>query len=456
MARMSFFLTRHLFLNPNSWEDFVMKYLFRFAVIILGVLPVFKLYAGNTWLDEERTDNAAAIFVENWSARNTAIERGYTLLAIEISPADLVFTRETREYVARYTLDVLIYDKKNELVEEKFFKDIIKTPSYDQTIQYKWNRLFSMRFHLDDGEYQAELRLTDEHTRQEHIKRVSFEVHTTNSFNLDVSDILLARRNEVEQDDGEVVRSILPFPPRLYGAEEPCLYCYFEIYNQEIQQGDSIEYTISYVDPENRQQVLTRKKVWYNTHKLPVMYSFDTADLAPGTYRLLVEIHTEFGEFQLEREKTFLVYQSPIDLRFKSYQKILEEIRLIATKEEWKALQDIPVPLQQEAINNFWKQKDPTPETQRNEVLTEFYRRINLARRFFSRVNPKGMTLTDQGKVYVMLGAPDKILRQVTDTFHRQVEVWLYPHQKLQVVFQDDFGFGDYHLIAPYTLLSDL
>ncbi len=456
MARMSFFLIRHLSFHPHTRKESVMKYIINLFVIVISILPFSRLLADGTWLDEERHDDAAAIFVEHWSAKACNGDKGYTLLVVEISPADLVFTRVARQYVAQYVLDILIYDKKHELVAEKLFRDDVKVHSFDQTLQYGWNRLFSVRFQLDDGEYLAELRLTDEHTSREHVKVIPFEVHATNSFTLDVSDVLLARRNEVETEDGELVRSILPFPPKIYGAEEPRLYCYFEIYNQEIKKGDSIEYTISYVDPGNRQRVLTRKKVWYNAHKLPVMYSFETADLAPGTYRLLVEIHTESGDFQLEREKPFLVYQSPIDLRFKSYKKILEEIRLIATREEWQALQHIPPSMQQAAINDFWKRKDPTPGTVRNEVLTEFYRRINLAQRFFSRVNRKGMTLTDRGKVFVILGAPDKILRQVTDTFNRQVEVWLYQHQKLQVVFQDDFGFGDYHLIAPYTLLSDL
>ena len=455
MARMSSYLTQNY---SSKHCGFKMFAFISNRKIVWGMLfSIFSLlYAGENWLESEAYGNSANIFVEVWSGKEKCDVSGYTQFFIEIAPTDLVFTLGRQGYFSAYTFNVVILNKNREVVQEKIFQDTIRVRSYAETVQYGWNRLFSMRFMLPDGEYFAFLNLVDNHSGREMSKSVRFEVHNSNSFALDVSDVLLARRDEVETNNQETVSSVLPFPPKIYGADQHELYCYFEIYNRDVQPGDSIYYTISYIDPLNRQKIVTEKCIWYNTQKIPVMYSFNTAELAPGTYKLLVQIHNKDNNFQLEREKIFLVYQSPIDLRFKLFSDMLEELRLISTKEELEALKTVPESQRQVAVNNFWKKRDPSPGTPRNELLTEFYRRLNFARQNFWQVCRNGGKLTDQGKVYVIMGAPDRIVRQMTESFNGQMEIWFYQQQKLQVVFRDDCGFGDYRLIAPYSLLSDL
>ncbi|NIV16727.1 MAG: hypothetical protein GWN62_37410, partial [Aliifodinibius sp.] len=66
--------------------------------------------------------------------------------------------------------------------------------------------------------------------------------------------------------------------------------------------------------------------------KIPVMYSFDTERLKPGEYQMLVQIRSKNSPFELERSNRFTVYQSPTDLRFKTYDKLLKELKLIASE----------------------------------------------------------------------------------------------------------------------------
>jgi GWxTD domain-containing protein len=57
----------------------------------------------------------------------------------------------------------------------------------------------------------------------------------------------------------------------------------------------------------------------------------------------------------------------------------------------------------QKAIALFWVRRDPTPGTPRNEFHEEFDARVAFADREFKFRNKRG-SLTDQGKVYILLG----------------------------------------------------
>jgi GWxTD domain-containing protein len=58
----------------------------------------------------------------------------------------------------------------------------------------------------------------------------------------------------------------------------------------------------------------------------------------------------------------------------------------------------------------FWARRDPTPNTPRNEFREEFDRRVQVADQNFSSNRVKG-SLTDQGKILILFGAPTRAAR---------------------------------------------
>ena len=109
-------------------------------------------------------------------------------------------------------------------------------------------------------------------------------------------------------------------------------------------------------------------------------------------------------------------------------------------------------------IESFWKKRDPTPQTPENEFKIDYYNRIALANKFFGYSGIQGWR-TDRGKIYILLGPPSEIQREMSPTqtaysaFHGPKEVWNYwglPNPKLpynmEFVFVDKFGSGNYVL----------
>ena len=59
-------------------------------------------------------------------------------------------------------------------------------------------------------------------------------------------------------------------------------------------------------------------------------------------------------------------------------------------------------------IEEFWKRRDPTPDTVENEFKEEHYRRIAYANMHFGWQKVQGWE-TDRGRIYILYGPPNSI-----------------------------------------------
>ncbi|MFO7979617.1 MAG: GWxTD domain-containing protein [Candidatus Aminicenantes bacterium] len=106
-------------------------------------------------------------------------------------------------------------------------------------------------------------------------------------------------------------------------------------------------------------------------------------------------------------------------------------------------------------IEEFWRQRDPTPGTQRNELREEHYSRIDFANKIFGRGTPVEGWRTDRGKFYIMLGPPDNVQKYSTFDIH-PIEIWYYTGKpelgqepNFRLTFFKRGGVGVYELYNP-------
>jgi GWxTD domain-containing protein len=127
-------------------------------------------------------------------------------------------------------------------------------------------------------------------------------------------------------------------------------------------------------------------------------------------------------------------------------ESLVEPLRYVTDEKEWAALTKGDNP--EKALADFWKKRDPTPETTENELYNEFYRRVETANIQFGFSRQPGWN-TDRGHVYIVYGAPDEIEKSSPSSTGMQVyETWYYRDIDRQFVFLDDRGFGDFRLVS--------
>jgi GWxTD domain-containing protein len=109
-------------------------------------------------------------------------------------------------------------------------------------------------------------------------------------------------------------------------------------------------------------------------------------------------------------------------------------------------------------IEQFWQQRNPTPDAAENQFKAEHYRRIAFANRYFRWGSVPGWK-TDRGRIYIVFGPPDEIesfpasrpVQRDAPANDYPVDDWLYHHLKgigdnVKMEFADEAKTGDYRM----------
>lgn len=125
--------------------------------------------------------------------------------------------------------------------------------------------------------------------------------------------------------------------------------------------------------------------------------------------------------------------------------EFLSKVRYLITRPERVAFLQVPADERPAFIEEFWKKRDPNPETAENEFKIEYFRRIDMANHLFTDGQEPGW-LQDRGRMYILLGPPSNRLTYPRGvTFYGQpMEFWYYGF--FELVFIDDNWTGIYRL----------
>lgn len=122
----------------------------------------------------------------------------------------------------------------------------------------------------------------------------------------------------------------------------------------------------------------------------------------------------------------------------------IEMLRFITNSDEIRRLQSGSMTERERKFREFWAQRDPTPDTEFNELMAEYYRRIDYAYTNFTTMQMPGYE-TDQGQSYILYGPPINIERRLPTNAPTR-EIWTYPNRTL--IFEATTGFGDFRLVS--------
>jgi GWxTD domain-containing protein len=124
--------------------------------------------------------------------------------------------------------------------------------------------------------------------------------------------------------------------------------------------------------------------------------------------------------------------------------QFLSEVRYLISKKERKIFKNTTTEERRKFIEEFWKMRDPDPNTEENEFRDEYYRRIDQANHLFHE-GSQGW-LSDRGRILILLGEPERrdVYPTGYDFYDPPVEIWFYGN--FPVIFVDYHREGMYRL----------
>jgi GWxTD domain-containing protein len=160
---------------------------------------------------------------------------------------------------------------------------------------------------------------------------------------------------------------------------------------------------------------------------------------------------------QKQRQKKFIKESTP----YSSWPT--DEVPYIITKEERDAFSRLSTNEEREQfIEDFWRRRNPDPDSPVNAYKEEYYRRIAYVNEHFASGVPGWKT--DRGHMYILWGPPDEIESHPTGgTYDRPPEQgggqtitypwekWRYRHledigENIEIEFVDPSNTGEYHI----------
>ena len=344
------------------------------------------------------------------------------LLYLSYNAQDMIFKKtEVESFEASIEIDVEVFGKDGELLYGNYWDYIYTVPSYKETKKHVWYSK-SIGFILPrEDEYKVNITVKN--------KR---------------GGIIIEKK--IKRKAPALISDPIPVNPENYKKgirKVESIFIKDSIFGVYIyNNGETDTFSLKIEDDRGKDLKEWREVLEKGDNLLVIPIT----EYEPGSYTLSVKN---------SEQRELIFYKIGFGtLKGRYYKEILAVLSYIASYKELDSLKKAQGKELERVWRNFWKRRDPTPETPQNEFEEEFWRRVEYADEHFSSGLKPGYK-SDRGIVYIKLGPPDEIERHPFDLEAPAYEIWYYYNLNYKFIFMDKRGVGDYELVYPPRYILD-
>ncbi|MBI3587155.1 MAG: GWxTD domain-containing protein [Ignavibacteriales bacterium] len=211
------------------------------------------------------------------------------------------------------------------------------------------------------------------------------------------------------------------------------------------QNFSGSEYTLK----DGLLKLITREQgLSYTLEPSPLPWKILYLPVAPEQFESgLFKIEIEYSQGNLKQKKnySFRVEWPSRPFSLVNPELAIDALRHIASEAELQELQSGSAVHRAEAFYQFWRKRDRDTTTAYNEMMTEYYVRVDESLRKFSTSRDGDGYKTDRGRIYILYGAPTRSDR-ILQPGGSPTEIWIYETIKRRFVFIDPTKTGNFIL----------
>jgi GWxTD domain-containing protein len=318
---------------------------------------------------------------------------------------------------------------------------------YDQTLH---------SIDLAPGRYTLQVKLEDQDTNEAFVREVPIRVRDLSGA-VALSDVML-----LDEYD-EATNTISPSVDNRVGTDQFGLSLFYEVYADRprtvrvtrevlhLDRGSGVlpgtEATVRRVaegPPVHR--VSEETALEPGTNQTIVEIAID--DLKVGDYLVRVRVDNANGRTLAQAEQVVAATWTGLAEHVSNLDEAISQLQYIAKRRELRRIKEADNHAERlQRFQEFWDRRDPTPGTQRNERMEEYYYRVAFANEEYGSLTDGWRT--DRGQVLVLFGEPDFVERHPYNFNAKPYQVWYYYRIGKQFIFVDENGVGTYELLIP-------
>jgi GWxTD domain-containing protein len=365
----------------------------------------------------------------------------------------LVFERENDIFNAAFRVIVEIEDEESNLVVRDIKDTKVHVQDFESTSDPNLFLQDYLSFKLEPKEYSIITTISDLNSEGElKLKPIKvdlkenddkllvhpFLVHAGKQICNDTEAFLLANTSGSVPFSNEIYHLVIPVKDTMVNEVEVLIENNDEeIFSGKIQEHYDIPIDITKCGNKlavtsNKDNVVVRNFIVREVNK----------NLKEGSIALQVE-NDEY-DIDEEYESKVVWLHKPISLN--DPEKAIEFLSYIEPDSVVYSLLDADEDDYSRILNEYWSKFDPTPVSTFNEIMFEYYSRVDYAMKEFRGLNNGNGAKTDRGVVYIKFGKPEEIKR-TSNPQGQVVEIWNYLKPERSFSFVDKKGTGNFTLI---------
>ncbi len=389
----------------------------------------------------EKTGTVPMFFYDLLVYKSTQPSKTRLDVYVEVPYKVIQFVKSAKGFTASYSITISIFDEDGErMITERSWNETVDSKDFESTTSLKNYYLSYKTFDLVPNKYSIRCEVIDQDSKKNYIRNEVFDLREL-SPPVAISDLLMITK-EIEIQGK---KRMVPNVSRNVATQKDGVNLYYEVYSDTLRTAE-VEYKI--VDNKDNELFSAKEKNNFEPKINQVNHSIGTQELPMGEYKVIVSIMDSTGNLLTSVSKTFYSRWVGMPSSVKDLDKAIEQMVYIAKESELDNIEDLPTKEErQKKYIEFWKAKDPTPNTEENEVFEEYYRRVEYSNMHFKHYIEGWKT--DMGMIYITLGPPNNVERHPFEFDSKPYEVWDYYDINKRFIFVDQTGFGDYRLITP-------
>jgi GWxTD domain-containing protein len=383
-------------------------------------------------------------------------------LYTKIPYANLTFLKVDGGFEAQYEMTAEVYalgpdGEKKRLVTSRVWDRTVRVDSYKATQTDRAHDPTTQSLLLEPERYRVEFQLEDGSSGETFTRNRLVFVRDLNG-DVALSDLLLLDDFErssntiypnvtgrVETEQGQV-----QFFYELYADQGRSLRVKRELIRYNEQDLPSVRAMLGLIkkEPDAETVYSETETRQVEAGRSQVVATAPLDKVRAGDYAVRVAVKRDTGRVLADASKPLTIRWSGLDKHIAQLDDAVAQLQYIAKDDEYDRLQNASTREEQlERFRAFWEKRDPTPSTERNERMEEYYFRIASANDEYGTLRDGWRT--DRGHVRVLFGKPDYVERHPYNYNSKPYQIWYYYRVGRRFIFVDETGMGQYELLVP-------